>query len=313
MRTLREIIWSVCDEVGLPRPPAVTTSSDITARQMLAFANREGFELSQKSSGLGSWQQLRKENIFQTNSTGVIPNCTITEGSNIVTIGTPPDQTPVAGWVMSASGGSNATGFQYPAYIVSVVGSTITMSATSTISSTDTSIAFGQESYPLPADYNYMINQTQWDRGYRWQIMGPLNAQEWQVLKSGLSPTGPRRRFRIMENEFYIDPIPFDNSTLVFEYYSTAFCYSSAGVAQTAWTADTDTPAINDELFILGIKWRFLRAKGFDYAEEYKNYSDMITSLLGRNMGAKILPLAAQSRGQVLINNSQVPDTGFGQ
>lgn len=312
MRTLRDIIWAVCDEVGLPRPASITTSSDQTARQMLALANREGFEISQRSSGLGSWNELRKEYTFQVQSTGVIPNCTITQGSNIITIGTPPTQAPQVGWVLSASGGSNATGFQYPASIVSVVGSTITMSSASTISATNTSLAFGQESYSMPSDYNYMINQTQWDRGYRWQVIGPLNPQEWQVLKSGLSPTGPRRRYRIMGNKFYVDPIPYDSNTLVFEYYSKSFCQSSTGVAQTSWQADTDVPVIPDELFILGLKWRFLSAKGFDYSQEYKTYDDMVTSLLGHNMGAKVLPLNTQAMAPMLINNMQVPDTGFG-
>jgi len=313
MRTLKEIVWAVCDEVGLPRPSSVVTSTDTTARQMLAFMNREGFELCQKSSGLGSWQELRKEHTFQMQSTGPIPNCSIVDGSNIITIGTPPTQAPQVGWVLSSSGSSNASGFEYPAYITAVNGNQITMNTASTVTNSNTSIAFGQESYPLPTDYNYMINQTQWDRGYRWQIMGPLNAQEWQVLKSGLSPTGPRRRFRLMNNEFFVDPVPADSNTLVFEYYSKSFCESATGTAKTSFSADSDVPVLPDELFILGLKWRFLRAKGFDYGEEYKTYNDYITAVLGRNMGAKVLPINSTSGSRMLINNQQIPDTGFGQ
>jgi len=312
MRTLIQIVTAVCDEIGLPRPASVISSPDGTSRQLLALANREGAELAARDYGQQGWPILRKEHTFQVQSTGLIPDCSYVEGSNLITIGTPPTQAPVAGWVLSVSGGSNATAFPYPTYIESVAGSIITVSNVATSTNSNLSMAFGQESYDMPSDFSYIINQTEWDRNYRWQMLGPVSPQEWQVLKSGLSPTGPRRRFRIMEGKFYIDPIPYDSNTLVYEYYSNAWCMSSTGTPQTQWMADTDVPILPDDLFILGLKWRFLRAKVFDYTQEYSEYEARVQSLMARAAAGRILPLNATPGDVVLLGNQNIPDTGFG-
>jgi len=312
MQPLATILNTVCDEIGLPRPAQYISSVDPTARQLVALAQREGNELSMRPGAWEGWPILRKEYTFQIQSTGLITNCSYTSGSNIITIGTPPTQAPQVGWVLSISGGSNATGFPYPTTVTNVAGSTITVSSSATASNTNVSLAFGKESYSLPSDFQHFINQSQWDRGYRWQLQGSMSAQEWQVLKSGLSPTGPRRRFRIMGGLLYVDPIPYDSNTLVYEYYSNGWCSSSGGTPQSSWLADTDLPILPDDLFILGVKWRILAAKGMDYDQEYKTYEDMVQSIMGRIAGARILPLNNTSSGINLISNAQIPDTGFG-
>lgn len=311
MKTLFQIVTQACDELGMPRPASVISSQDLTVRQMLGFANREGSELSQFPTQ--GWPILRKEYTFNVQSTGLITGCSYTSGSNIITIGTPPTQAPQVGWVLSISGGSNATGFTYPCYVTAVNGSQITVSSNATVTTSNSTLAFGQESYALPSDFNYLINDTIWDRGYRWQIIGSMNAQEWQVLKSGLSPTGPRRRFRLMDGLLYLDPIPYDSNTIAYEYYSNAWCATSGGTPQTAWANDTDVPILSDDLFVLGIIWRFRRAKGLDYAQEYKTYMDKVQSMIGRASGARALPLGASAGRVNLIGNSQIPDTGFGR
>jgi hypothetical protein len=173
-------------------------------------------------------------------------------------------------------------------------------------------MAIGQEAYSLPIDYDHMIVQTQWDRGFRWQLLGPLDPQEWQVLKSGISPTGPRRRFRLMGNQFYIDPIPYDSNQLVFEYYSYNWCQSQQGAGQTLWQADTDTYLLDDDTFILGMIWRYRMAKGLDYSDENKMWERSIERFKSRQAGTRNLPINAQNTGIRLISAAQTPDTGYG-
>ena len=187
------------------------------------------------------------------------------------------------------------------------------MSSNATISTSNMSIAFGQESYVLPADYDYMITGTQWDRGFRWQIYGPLTPQEWQVLKSGLSPTGPRRRFRLMQGKFFLDPIPYDSNSLVFEYYSLAFALDATGlIPKNLFTQDADTYVLPDDLLIQGLIWRFRRAKGLDYAEERKSYEDAMARELARDTSSQALQLDVAVPDVRLLTSSQIPDTGFG-
>lgn len=170
----------------------------------------------------------------------------------------------------------------------------------------------GIDNYSFPSDVQYLIPGTGWSRSYRWQLLGPLEAQEWQVLKSGISPTGPRTRWRIMGGKIYFDPVPSSAQNMAFEYYSNAWAQSSAGNPQTLFLNDTDTFILPDNLLVLGVKWRILRAKGLDYGQEFSEYEAAMQRALSRAGSARSLPLNAQGRGIGLLSNNNVPDTGFG-
>ena len=45
---------------------------------------------------------------------------------------------------------------------------------------------------------------------------------------------------------------------------------ASTGDAVATWQSDSDTTLLPERLLKLGAIWRFKRAKGFDYAEEYR-------------------------------------------
>ena len=175
----------------------------------------------------------------------------------------------------------------------------------------------GQADYNLPTDVVTPVTMTFWDVNYRWQLLGPLSPQEWDVLVYGISPAGPRRRFRIKNNQMSINPTPGSadaGNTLVFEYYSNAWCQSAAGVGQTKFAADTDTYVLDDDSLVLGIKWRFLRAKGLDYTEEKALWADMLLRAMARDGADRYLPTNAQARQDTqLLSENNVPDTGFGQ
>lgn len=178
---------------------------------------------------------------------------------------------------------------------------------------TITSVA-DQESYAFPADLQYFINTTAWDRTQNWPLRGPVSPQEWQVLKSGtIGSIGPRRRFRIMAGAIYFDPAPSaDGDTYVFEYYSNGWCESSGGTAQNAWNSDTDVPVLPDDCFILGLIWRFRKAKGLDYADDYKIYDDVVSRELGRAGMAPVLDLTGYPSGLRFLDENNIPDSDFG-
>ena len=309
-----QMMVAACGEMGLPAPISVQDTNNLIAVQLLALANREAKECMRDDDMSSGWQAMRKENVFQIQSTGLIPNCSFTQGSNVIHIGTPATQAPQVGWVISTSGGSNATGFPYPTSVTNVAGSTITVNNPATQTNSNVTLAFGQEGYALPDDFDHMINGTFWDRGYRWQVQGPLTPQEWQVLKSGLSPTGPRRRFRIFGGQMHLDPIPYDSNTLVYEYYSNSPCLAADGVTlKMAFTLDSDTYLLPDNLLILGMIWRWRRAKGMDYAQEFDTYEKAVSRELARDGAARILQLNIDQPGIPFLTRNQIPDTGFGQ
>lgn len=308
---LLTLVGRACSELGLVAPGTVVGNLDQQITQFLALATREGREQYQMGTPIGGWQALRQEYVFNVVSSGILLGCSITASSNVVTV--PLGNGIQLGWVVSNSGASNASGFPYPTTVTQIIDTThVRVSNNSSVTNTNISLAFGQDTYPMPADYDHMIPQTQWDRGFRWQLLGPMSPQEWQVLKSGISPTGPRRRYRLIDGSFVVDPVPYDTNTLVFEYYSTNWVQSQAGAAQRAWLADTDFFMLDDDALVLGMIWRFRRAKGLDYDEEKDMWERRIELVKARQAAARTLPLNATAGGARLLNSQNVPDTGFG-
>jgi hypothetical protein len=312
-------LLSVCQtmmaEIGLPAPVTIVGNPDPFAVQLLALANRAGKELAEDADASGYWQILRKQYVFQTSGIGPL-TCTIIPGSNVLgslssTVGIQ------IGMSVYATGLVNDTLVVAPG----VVGSTVAISQAPSASTllTGQSVVFAQEAYPLPADLAYLIVQTEWDRNFRWQLLGPLDAQEWQVIKSGISPVGPRMRFRIMQGQLYINPVGssaalFTNN-LVFEYVSNAWVAQASAPTtgvQTTYQADTDTAILPEDLITLSLKYRFLKAKGLAWDDAYQEFKEKKEKATGRAASARNLPLNSRSTGLRLLSSQQIPDTNFG-
>lgn len=316
--SLLQIITNVYNELGLGQnPPSIVIgNSDAQITQLLALANREGKEFYNQAFKYDGWQALRRQYTFTINAVSGLTG-TFTPGSPVIT-NVSPNTTGVTTLMTPY-----ATSYiPVETAILSTTSNTITMSANTLATATTTGAAFfcGQTSYPLPSDFANFMTQTFWDRNFKWQLLGPLDAQEWQVLKSGISPTGPRRRFRIFNNTFNIDPVPgfssSDNGSIeVYEYYSNSWCQSmggTAGTLQTLWIADSDNYCLDDECLTTGIMWRYLRAKGLDYGEERQTYDLLCQRVMSRDGGNRNLPMNASASGVRLLNNMNTPDTGYG-
>lgn len=173
----------------------------------------------------------------------------------------------------------------------------------------------GQAAYDFPTDFSSYIPSTIWDRDQRWPVAGPLTAQEWQYVKSGLITSQPWQRYRVMDGQVYFDPTPTSTTggqTVVIEYQSNAWCKSLAGVKQSAWGADTDTFLLPDDVMTLGIKWRFLAAKRFAYDEEKKEYTDCVDREFARAYVGRTLPLnASNNRNWLGDGYSQIGDGNY--
>jgi len=169
----------------------------------------------------------------------------------------------------------------------------------------------GQDEYDLPSDFEYFVQRTFWDNKYIWELLGPITAQERQVLKYGVIASGPRNKFYIQGNKMILDPIPQDTTLIAYEYYSNAWCQSATGTPQTTWISDTDTYLLDEDVFIQGLKWRFLRAKGFDYAEEREAYDMEAQKTISRDGGSRDLPLGGYGYEVNFLNYNNIPDTGI--
>jgi len=292
--------------MGIPSPPSVIGNTDDQVVQLLALANREGKEFYAQGQRNDGWEELHLEYSFATAGSGAL-TCDTVSGSAVIT-GLSTTTNIAVGYAVFCNS------FPANARVVSVDSATqVTVSLNSTATVTATNISFGKEKFSMPSDFAYFIVQTFWDGNYRWQLLGPLDAQEKNVLKYGISPAGPRKRFWIMGNYMYLNPAPTTTGEYIYyDYYSNAWCQSASGTLQSIWTADTDYYNLDDEAFILGLKWRFLAAKGLNYAQEKQTYELQVQRLMSRNGGNRAIPLNAQTSGINLLNAGNVPDTGFG-
>lgn len=179
--------------------------------------------------------------------------------------------------------------------------------------------ANGTEEYALPADYDRLIPQTEWDRTGSERIDGPLSAVQWETIKSGLIGSGSiGRRYRIVRSAsgntrtIRIDPTPStDGDTLVYWYVSSYWCASSGGTAQAAWAADSDTPILDADLLRLDLVVRFKRAIGLDFASEADEYAQMLERAIAQDRPARVLNMGGRRRGVHLLDTSNIPETGL--
>lgn len=156
---------------------------------------------------------------------------------------------------------------------------------------TFTATATTTQSGAIPSDFDRMIEGTFWNRTQDRRVVGPLSPQKWQMLQTGLYSL-VWDAFRIRGTEILMSPAPTAGDTLAFEYVSTKWCENAAGSTQrTAWVADDDVALLDEELITLGLVWRFKKAKGLDYSEEYRSYEQLVERKLSNDGAMGILDL----------------------
>ena len=79
-----------------------------------------------------------------------------------------------------------------------------------------------------PNGFDYIVNQTIWDRSIRLPVAGPMNEREWQTLKA-MFVNGPRYKFRIRGNKMIVNPVPPAGNSWYFEYVTKYWITDSVG------------------------------------------------------------------------------------
>jgi hypothetical protein len=304
-RTFLQLVQQAASEIGLPAPLSLIGNQNDQEIQLIALANREGKDYSSVANKNGGWQNLRKDYTFNTEI--LVTTGNTTSGSAIIT-----NIPSTAG--LSTDWQIQATGFDNFTTIVSVDSATqITVSAPCTETQVATALNMGRIAYDLPSDFEYFVSRTFWDNKYKWELLGPISAQEKQVLRYGVIASGPRNKFYIRSNKMWLDPMPTEVQIIAYDYYSNAWCQSASGVPQQYWLNDNDTYVLDEDAFIQGLKWRFLRAKGFDYGAEYEQYTDDVNKVIARDGGSPDLYLNSSGYRVNFLNSNNIPDTGYGQ
>jgi hypothetical protein len=304
MATLLQLVQQATGEMGLAVPASVSSSTATDIVQLMYLTNAVGYELAREFP----WESLNREYRFYTayaQSNAIVVN----QSATITGI----DAAVVA--QMVAAGATNwmvtGLGINQDTYITGTPTATsVTVSQLPTASNA-TQLTFGQTKYPLPADWDRQTDRTHYDKSKRWEMLGPTSPQQWQFLKSSYISTGPRVRYRIMGGEFQIWPILSTNEYMGYEYISTAWADSAAGVAQLSLILDTDTCIYPQRLMVLGIKRKYFEIKGFDTSAFERDYQAELNIAKANDQGSATLSFAPKT-ANVLIGWENIPDSQYG-
>lgn len=304
--TLLQIVQTAANELGLTAPSVVATSTDPQVVQLMALTNRDCVGLYRNYD----WTDLQIPFIVNVeapitvtgdiaNNSAIINNITTTAGLD-------------ANYAVSATGTPQAQRIDEVLTINSV-----RCTMLNTADATGTEIVFAKDTYALPDDFDRYIGQTWWDRTNFWRLIGPDSPQQDEYVRSGIFATGPRRRWRQIGRKpsaWRIWPPPFAGGApapgaLVFEYISKNWAVGANGTTKPLFTADTDEPLLDDQLIIMGVKWRMWQIKGFDYAALQQEYIDAVNAKFATDGGIPDLYLNRRT-GPFLISSANVQD-GF--
>lgn len=137
-----------------------------------------------------------------------------------------------------------------------------------------------------------IINDTIWNRDLRRPVYGPMTAQRYQQVQAAVF-AGPWNQFIIQGNDILFFPVPAAGQTCWFQYTTQNWCESSGGTGQARFVMDSDVLLLREDLFKLGVEWRWKKAKGLEYAQEFADYEDFMADALARDGSKDIINMGS--------------------
>jgi len=299
-QTMLQLVQQVSAELNLAVPTYVAGNPSQDVQQILALMNGAGYDLVKEHD----WQALQVQYRFYTQA--ITTNATTVNGSTTLTVDGGTDISAV-----TSQWGITGYNINQDTQVVSVTNpTTIVMSQMASGSGTG-SVVLAQTAYDLPFDFEAITDRTQWDKTKHWEALGPEDAQQWQWLKSGYISTGPRIRWRILDNQFQVWPPMNTNEYIGWEYRSKGWARSATGAVKTSFTQDTDTTVFDDRVMVLFTKLKYFQIKSFDTTALSQDFQRYLSVAKANDKGAPNLSFAPYP-SKVLIGYANIPDTGYG-
>ena len=294
-----QLVQQTAAELNLAVPTYVIGNTSQDVQQILALMNGSGYDLVKEYD----WQALQVQYRFYTQAINC--NATSVNGSTTLVVDSGVDITAV-----DSQWGITGYNINQDTQVVSVSGQNIVMSQMAS-GSGNGAIVLAQTAYDLPFDFEAITDRTQWDKTKHWEALGPEDAQQWQWLKSGYISTGPRIRWRILDNQFQVWPPMNTNEYIGWEYRSKGWARSATGEVKTSFTADSDTTVFDDRIIVLATKLKYFQVKNFDTTALMQDYMRYLSVAKSNDKGAPNLSFAPYP-SKVLIGYANIPDTGYG-
>jgi len=150
-------------------------------------------------------------------------------------------------------------------------------------------VASAVQSSAVPTDLDHFVANSFFNRTTMRYVYGPFTPQEWQAIQAQPQLNRVFLAFVERDGQFLVTPTPPAGQEIAYEYITKFWAKSDAGVPQQEFLADTDETYLDDKLFPLGIRWRFLKSKGLDYAEDFATYQSEKNQRMARDGGNTVI------------------------
>lgn len=169
-------------------------------------------------------------------------------------------------------------------------------------------IASAVQASALAADMDHFISNSFFNRTTQRNVYGPITPQQWQAIQAQPQLNRVFLSFVERDGQFLITPTPAAGETIAYEYISSYWAKTSGGVAKAEFTLDSDETYLSERVIILGVRWRFLKSKGLDYAEDFRTYMTERAQTQARDGGATVIDVGGRNPYNFFAN---IPDGNY--
>lgn len=166
-------------------------------------------------------------------------------------------------------------------------------------------VASAVQASALAADMDHFISNSFFNRTTQRNVYGPITPQQWQAIQAQPQLNRVFLSFVERDGQFLITPTPAAGETIAYEYISSYWAKTSGGTAKAEFTLDSDETYLSERVIILGVRWRFLKSKGLDYAEDFRTYMTERAQTQARDGGATVIDVGGRNPYNFFAN---IPD-----
>lgn len=143
------------------------------------------------------------------------------------------------------------------------------------------------EAFSLPTDYDRMLKTASlWSSRWFWSINHITDADQWLELQV-VPIASTYGNWIVYADEIHILPVMASGETAKFFYISSGRVVDNVSARKPAFTADTDSFRISEDLLKSAIIYRWKMRKGLPYGEEMQDYQRDLALCMDRDQGSK--------------------------
>lgn len=159
-------------------------------------------------------------------------------------------------------------------------------------------------------DARRIVDETLWNRTTQRKLF-TVSQRTWARLKSdGVSPATEVYYIKGDQILFPADTVR-NGDTIAFEYISRNWARTSGGTGLRRFAGDSDVPKLDDHMFVLGVRWRYLQSLGMEYGEHFREYEDYVQLKISEDRPRENLSLNPHMRSEGY--DTQIPDGNWNQ